>query len=87
MNIEEQGEIEIKNLTIHNAPLVMYREFQNGMVFLNASKGDYTLDADEHPDLLRGKYEVLSGAESGTLNTGEQLEIKALDALFLTNKS
>ena len=87
MNIEEQGEIEIKNLTIHNAPLVMYREFQNGMVFLNASKDDYTLDADGHPDLLRGKYEVLSGAESGTLNTGEQLEIKALDALFLTNKS
>jgi hypothetical protein len=86
MEIEEQGEIEIKNMTIHNAPLVMYREFQNGMVFLNTSKEDYALDVEKYPDLLNGKYEVLTGEGSDAVQMDDQPVVKALDALFLSKK-
>jgi hypothetical protein len=86
MEIEELGEIEIKNLTIHNAPLIMVREFQNGMVLLNTSKEDYTLDADEYPDIKKGLYTVLPGIKSRNGSMTDRLEVKALDASFLIKK-
>ncbi len=86
MEIEEQGEIEIRNMTIHNAPLVMYREFQNGKVFLNTSKEDYPLDVDKYPDLVKDKYEVLSNEGDGAVQLDNKPVVKALDALFLSKK-
>ncbi len=35
--VEEQGEIAIRNFTVHNSPLLMVREFEKGIVLVNAS--------------------------------------------------
>lgn len=41
IEVEEQGEFAIRNLTVHNAPCTLAREFENGVVLVNPSYDPY----------------------------------------------
>jgi len=51
---EDQGACKVRNLTIHNAPLAMAREFQNGVVLVNPSQETVVFDLDRLIPTLRG---------------------------------
>jgi hypothetical protein len=44
LRIENQGTCKIRNMTAHNAPLSLVREFEKGIVLVNASRETITID-------------------------------------------
>jgi hypothetical protein len=51
--LEDQGRCKLRNLTIHNAPLAIIREFQNGVVLVNPSQQPVVLDLTKLLPTLR----------------------------------
>lgn len=47
LRIENQGDCKIRNLTAHNAPLGLVREFERGVVLVNSSEETVTFDLSE----------------------------------------
>ena len=72
IEIEEQGEIALRNFSIHNSPLVMVREFKKGVVLVNASTDLVNFDLGKalpgktklkHLDVHTPKYEFYDERE------------------------
>jgi len=51
---EDQGACKIRNLTIHNAPLAMVREFEKGVVLVNPSQETVVFNLERLIPTLRG---------------------------------
>jgi hypothetical protein len=44
IEVEEQGEFAIRNISVHSAPLTLAREFENGVVLVNTSYDDFNFN-------------------------------------------
>lgn len=92
--IEGTQAVYIRNMTIHNAPDLWARQFENGAVLINPSSKPQHIDisqaffsnGDDNISLCRLKG--VKGQDPITNNgksIGTNLTLPALDALFLTN--
>lgn len=90
IEIEGADPVYLKNLTVHEAPEIVYREFENGLVLANLSEFGYSFDMAK---IFPGKeFQRLEGSDEQdpVVNNGnivkERIIIPAKDALFLKKK-
>ena len=71
---EDQGACKLRNLTIHNAPLAMVREFQKGLVLANPSQETVVFHLDRLIPTLRGVQLRRIKADPEAYRRGPEIE-------------
>lgn len=87
IDVEGSEAFYLRNISAHNAPEIVYREFENGLVIANLSESAYEFDL---AGLFPGKkFKRINGklCENRMINNGRKVEEKILirpkDAIFL----
>lgn len=85
IEVEEQGEFAIRNLTIHNASSVIAREFENGVVLVNPSFDEYKFNLSDifFEEKSFRRINDNTSYNNGKAITNNNVIVPALNALFL----
>ena len=85
--VEEQGKIAIRNLQVYNAPCIIAREFENGVVIVNPSFESININLNQ-VILNKIKYQKLDitsieNKQNLKIKDNTSVNVPALDAMFL----
>lgn len=87
IEIEGGGEVNLREISLVNEPLIIAREFENGVVLVNPSLNPFTFDLEKLFKGMRFKRLEASPNQDATVNNGklvkEKVKVPGLNGLFL----